>query len=180
MTLSRRLANTGKREWPVWMMTRSISSNGASMSSRSMCVLGTMTSPAVMSAMRITPSSIIRDSGSISSLCSASASDSISWSRESGPGARRSRSFLRRGRFSVGAAALSAPRGERAAVGSDMEAGARPEPAEKQDRKLTAWHFSGWSAPVPLKRARFAPMWHARVRGCAAGRFDPDPKVTCP
>ena len=46
----------------------------------------TITSPAVMSAMRITPSSIMRDSGSISSRCSASASVSISSSRESGPG----------------------------------------------------------------------------------------------
>ena len=51
-----------------------------------MCGAATITSPAVMSAMRITPSSIMRDSGSISSLCSASASDSISSSRESGPG----------------------------------------------------------------------------------------------
>ena len=82
--------------------------------------LATMTSPAVMSAIRITPSSIIRDSGSISSLCSASASDSISWSRESGPGATRSRSFFRNVRFSAGAAVLSAPRGARAAENSDI------------------------------------------------------------
>ena len=38
----------------------------------------TITSPAVSSAMRITPSSMARDSGSISSRCSASASVSIS------------------------------------------------------------------------------------------------------
>ena len=80
------------------------------MSSRSMCGVGTITSPAVMSAMRITPSSIIRDSGSISSFCSASASDSISSSRESGPGATNSTSFwkqsapLGRGGGLVGAA----------------------------------------------------------------------------
>ena len=46
----------------------------------------TITSPAVMSAMRSTPSSITRDSAPITSLSSASASVSISSSRESGPG----------------------------------------------------------------------------------------------
>ena len=62
-----------------------------------------------MSAIRITPSSIIRDSGSISSLCSASASDSISWSRESGLGRDEveelleERAFLGRGGGLVGA-----------------------------------------------------------------------------
>ena len=59
-------------------MTAGSSSYGASISSRSMWRLATMTSPAVMSAIRMTPSSIIRDSGWISSFCSASASDSIS------------------------------------------------------------------------------------------------------
>ena len=90
------------------------------MSSRSMCRLGTMTSPAVMPAMRMTPSSIIRDSGSISSFCSASASDSMSSSRESGGGATNSMSFLIQGRFSAGAAALSAPREARTAEESDI------------------------------------------------------------
>ena len=120
MTLSLRSSYTGKREWPVRMMTCSSSSYGASMSSRSMCGVGTITSPAVMSAMRITPSSIIRDSGSISSFCSASASDSISWSRESGPGTTRSTSFWKRLRRSGAAAAFSAPRAARAAGGSDI------------------------------------------------------------
>ena len=140
MTLSRRSSNTGKREWPVWMMTCSISSKGASMSSRSMCRLATMTSPAVMSAIRITPSSIIRDSGSISSLCSASASDSISWSRESGPGATRSRSFLKTERLSAVAAVLSAPRGARAAENSDMrvERGRKGSGRKSGTGKLTA------------------------------------------
>jgi hypothetical protein len=133
MTLVRSPSNTGKREWPVWMMTCSISSNGASMSSRSMCRLATITSPAVMSAIRITPSSIIRDSGSISSLCSALASDSINWSRESGPGATRSRSFLKKWRLSAGWPALSAPRGMRAAGDSDMgaERGRRGRPKSR-------------------------------------------------
>ena len=136
MTLSRRSSNTGKREWPVWMMTCSISSNGASMSSRSMWRLATMTSPAVMSAIRITPSSIIRDSGSISSLFSATASDSISWSREPGLGTTRSRSFLKNGRFSAATAALSAPREARAAEDSDMEVErGRREAAEKRNRE---------------------------------------------
>ena len=95
-----------------------------------MCGVGTITSPAVMSAMRITPSSIIRDSGSISSFCSASASDSISWSRESGPGTTRSTSFWKRLRRSGPAAALSAPRAARAAGGSDIggERGAGENP----------------------------------------------------
>ena len=46
----------------------------------------TITSPAVSSAIRITPSSIIRDSGAISSFFSASASDSMNWSRVPGSG----------------------------------------------------------------------------------------------
>jgi len=45
-----------------------------------------LTSPAVMSAMRITPSSITRDSALMMSLSSASARVSISSSLESGPG----------------------------------------------------------------------------------------------
>ena len=46
----------------------------------------TITSPADMSAMRITPSSMTRDSALMMSLSSASASVSISSSLESGPG----------------------------------------------------------------------------------------------
>ncbi len=57
-----------------------------------------------MSAMRITPSSIIRDSGAISSRCSASASDSISSSRESTPGDMNSISRWNRLRLSLTAA----------------------------------------------------------------------------
>ncbi len=69
-----------------------------------MCGAATITSPALMSAIRITPSSIMRDSGGISSLCSAAASDSISSSRESGPGATSSTSFWKRLRRSAGGA----------------------------------------------------------------------------
>ena len=61
----------------------------------------TITSPAIMSAMRITPSSIMRDSGAISSRFSASASVSISSSRESGPGDTNSTSFWNRLRRSA-------------------------------------------------------------------------------
>ena len=80
-----------------------------------------MTSPAVMSAMRITPSSIIRDSGAISDLLSASASDSISWSRDSGPGAMNSISFwnsVRRG--ASGSVVCSPPLRGRPVCGSDI------------------------------------------------------------
>src|SRR5690349_20522164 len=163
MMLSRRSSKTGKRECPVWMMTCSISSYGASMSSRSMWRLGTMTSPAVMSAIRRTPSSIIRDSGSISSFCSASASRSMSWSRESGPRATKSSSFFSRGRFSAGAADLSAPRVARAAgrsdIGDGRGLGGRTAGSKAYPMALRA--------PAPagsLERAPVVPMWHARVR----------------
>ena len=73
----------------------------------------TITSPAVMSAMRSTPSSICRDSGSISSRCSASASVAISSARESGPGEMNSTSRSNRERLS------SAGRRCRAGWGSD-------------------------------------------------------------
>ena len=94
MMLSRWPSYTGKREWPVSITTASNSSYGASMSSRSMRGAATITSPAIMSAMRITPSSMMRDSGAISSRCSASASVSISSARVSGPGERNSTSAL--------------------------------------------------------------------------------------
>ena len=71
------------------------------MSSRSMRGAATITSPALMSAMRSTPSSICRDSGSISSRCSASASVAISSARESGPGEMNSTSRSNRERLSA-------------------------------------------------------------------------------
>ena len=76
------------------------------MSSRSMRGAATITSPAVMSAMRITPSSIMRDSGAISSRCSASASVAISSSRESGPGETNSTRRSKQGALVRGSGAL--------------------------------------------------------------------------
>src|SRR5690606_9406274 len=69
---------------------------------RRMSILGaaTITSPAVMSAIRITPSSITRDSALMMSLSSASASVSISSARESGPGWMNSASFWKKPRLS--------------------------------------------------------------------------------
>ncbi len=84
---------TGKRECAVSITRCSSASYGASMLTRSMRGAATITSPAVMSAMRSTPSSITRDSAPITSLSSASASVSISSSRESGPGWMNSASF---------------------------------------------------------------------------------------
>ena len=69
----------------------------------------------VMSAMRSTPSSIRRDSGSISSRCSASASVSISSARESGPGDTNSISRSNRERLSL------LTRGRREGWGSDTK-----------------------------------------------------------
>ena len=63
-----------------------MSSCGESMLSRSIRGAATITSPAVRSAMRITPSSITRDSAPMMSLSSASARVSISSALESGPG----------------------------------------------------------------------------------------------
>ena len=76
--------------------------------------------------------------------CSASASDSISWSRESGPGATSSTSFLKNVRLSAGAAALSAPRG--GAGGGEFGHGVRSrgDAAEKRSRKLTATDRQAW------------------------------------
>ena len=71
----------------------------------------TITSPAVMSAMRITPSSIMRDSGSISSRCSASASVSISSSRRVGAGRDELDDALEQGALVGVAAAVSRARG---------------------------------------------------------------------
>src|SRR5690606_3476305 len=62
----------------------------------------TITSPALMSAMRITPSSITRDSALMMSLSSASARVSMSSSLESGPGCRNCASFCRNPRLSGG------------------------------------------------------------------------------
>src|SRR5687768_7329303 len=81
------------------------------MFSRSMRGAATITSPALMSAMRITPSSIIRDSGAISSRSSASASVEISSSVESGPGWTNSTMRWNRLRLSAGACGRSPARG---------------------------------------------------------------------
>ena len=63
-------------------------------------VAGTITSPADMSAMRITPSSMTLDSVPMTLLSSASASAAISSSVESGPGWMNSASFCRNERLS--------------------------------------------------------------------------------
>ncbi len=63
--------------------------------------VATITSPAVMSAMRSTPSSIDRLSGSISSRFSASARVSISSSLLSGPGETNSTNRSNKLRFSA-------------------------------------------------------------------------------
>src|SRR4051812_9234771 len=72
-----------------------MSSCGESISSMSIRGAATITSPAVRSAMRITPSSITRESAPMMSLSSASARVSISSSRESGPGWMNSATFCR-------------------------------------------------------------------------------------
>ena len=86
MMFSRSPSNTGKREWPASMTPRSKESKGSAIFTKSIRVVGTMTSPAVMSAMRSTPSSIRRDSAPMMLFCSASTKVSISSSVESGPG----------------------------------------------------------------------------------------------
>ena len=86
MMFSRSPSNTGKRECAVSITVCSNSSMGDWMSSKSMRVAATITSPAVMSAMRITPSSMARDWAPMILLSSASAKVSISSSAESGPG----------------------------------------------------------------------------------------------
>ena len=84
--------------------------------------VATITSPAVMSAMRSTPSSIMRDSGAISSRFSASARVSISSSRESGPGDMNSIRRWNRLRLSSAVPGLSwlRPEPERLGCGSDI------------------------------------------------------------
>ena len=67
------------------------------MFTRSMRGAATITSPAVSSAMLMTPSSITRDSGPMISLSSASARVSISSAFESGPGWMNSATFCRKG-----------------------------------------------------------------------------------
>src|SRR5262245_60422174 len=98
------------------------------MSSRSIRGAATITSPAIMSAMRITPSSMMRDSGAMTSRCSASARVSISSARESGPGDRNSTTRSNRLRFSLPARGSS--RIGRLCCGSDtsgVESGRRRE-----------------------------------------------------
>ena len=68
------------------MMVCISSSMGAWMLIRSMRVAATITSPAVMSAMRITPSNMARDWAPMILLSSASTRVSISSAAESGPG----------------------------------------------------------------------------------------------
>ena len=86
MMFSFSLSYTGNRECAVSMMRCSSSSNGASILTRSMRGAATITSPAVMSAMRITPSNISRLCAPMTSLSCASTRVSISSSLESGPG----------------------------------------------------------------------------------------------
>jgi hypothetical protein len=87
MTFSRSPSNTGKRECAVSItVLQQVVHGPAWMLIMSIRVAGTMTSPAVMSAMRITPSSMMRDSAPMMLLSSASASVSMSSAVESGPG----------------------------------------------------------------------------------------------
>ncbi len=101
MIWSRSPSKTGKREWAVEITVLSNSLKGAWMSSTSMRGAATITSPAVMSAMRITPSSMARDSALMMALSSASDKDLISSSLESGPGLRNSTSRLKKPRWST-------------------------------------------------------------------------------
>ena len=100
MMFSRSFSYTGKRECAVSITRWSISSNGALMLSKSMRVAGTITSPALISAMRITPSSMARDSAPMMLLSCASARVSISSSVESGPGWINSASLCKKLRLS--------------------------------------------------------------------------------
>ena len=72
------------------------------MSNTSIRGAATITSPAVMSAMRNTPSSMTRDSVLMRCRSSASESVAISSSVESGPGCSSSASFCKMPRLSTG------------------------------------------------------------------------------
>src|SRR6185369_16403954 len=96
-----------------------MSSLGESILSRSIRGSATITSPALSSAIRITPSSITRDSAPMMSLSSASASVSINSALESGPGWMNSAIFCRKVRRSSFSAEA------RSGCGSDTALGCR-------------------------------------------------------
>jgi hypothetical protein len=101
-----------------------------------MRVAGTITSPAVMSAMRSTPSSMRRDSGSISSRFSASASVRISSALLSGPG--ETNSIRRSNKVLLSTLAGGTARADLGEGGSDTEGCAGSGGCGKNNRAASA------------------------------------------